>query len=102
MCVYKVTKLGRDLPECRVGQSIVDIGKMKKKIDRGFTVRYWYSEVNVRVMSSMSDKEFEDGSRVEEVGRSANSVRLPVRGHRSDFGFRASALSPPSKTAVVL
>ncbi len=29
----------------------------------------------------------------------ANSVRLPVRGHWSDFGFGASALSPLYKTA---
>ncbi len=57
----------------------------------------------MRVTASMSDEEFEDGSRVEELAKPkpASSVRLPVRGHRSDFGFGALALSPPSKTGVV-
>ncbi len=55
----------------------------------------------MRVTADTSDKEFEDGSRVEEVAKPkpANSVRLPARGHRSDFGF--GSLSP-SKTAIAL
>ncbi len=57
----------------------------------------------MRVTASMSEEEFEDASRVEELAKPklANSVRLPVRDHRSDFGIGALALSPPYKTVVV-
>ncbi len=58
-------------------------------------------KANGRVTADTSDKEFNDGRRVEEVAKpmSANSVRLPVRDHRSCFGF--GSLSP-SKTAIAL
>ncbi len=47
--------------------------------------------MNATVTTGTSDGEFED-FRFEGLSRSANSVRLLVRGHRSDFGFRALAL----------
>ncbi len=57
----------------------------------------------MRVTASMSDEEFEDASRIEELAKPkpANSVRLPVHGHWSDFSLGALALSPPYKTVVV-
>ncbi len=77
--------------------------RRRNKLSGGFTPGYWYSELGVRLTASMSDKEFEDASRVEELAKPkpANSVRLPVHGHWSDFGFGALALSPPYKTVVV-
>ncbi len=67
--------------------------RRRNRSSRGFTAVVFGSDRD-RERRHESDGQFEDGSRVEELAKPkpANSVRLPVRGHRSDFGFGALVL----------